>query len=83
VEVPRAARIGRFSMRSKSPHSTPKICAARRSLGSEWTPSWEVQRLSQWREREVDHVIINIDADPANLRRFGKEVIPAVAQGRA
>jgi len=47
--------------------------------GYKWTPRWEVERLGQWRERDVDHVIVNIDADPANLRRFGAEVISKVA----
>ena len=47
--------------------------------GYRWTPRWEVERLEQWRRRDVDHVIVNIDADPANLRRFGQEVIQKVA----
>jgi F420-dependent oxidoreductase-like protein len=47
--------------------------------GYSWTPGWERERLAQWGERDVDHVIVNIDADPANLRRFGAEVIQAVA----
>jgi alkanesulfonate monooxygenase SsuD/methylene tetrahydromethanopterin reductase-like flavin-dependent oxidoreductase (luciferase family) len=44
-----------------------------------WTPRWERERLGQWRERGVDHVIVNVDADPANLRRFGEEVIATLA----
>ena len=47
--------------------------------GYTWTPGWEVGRMRQWRGRGVDHVIVNIDADPANIRRFGTEVIGAVA----
>ncbi len=47
--------------------------------GYRWTPRWETERLGKWRDRGVDHVIVNIDADPANLRRFGKEVIRPLA----
>jgi len=47
--------------------------------GYKWTPRWEFERLGQWHDRGVDHVIVNIDADPGNLRRFGDEVIHAVA----
>jgi F420-dependent oxidoreductase-like protein len=47
--------------------------------GYTWTPRWEVERLREWRQRGVDHVILNIDADPANLRRFGTEVIRPLA----
>ena len=35
----------------------------------------DVPGLGRWRERDVDHVIVNIDPEPANLRRFGTEVI--------
>ena len=47
--------------------------------GYRWTSRFEVERLGEWRKRGVGHVIVNIDADPANLRRFGTEVIQAVA----
>ena len=42
-----------------------------------WTPSFELARMNAWRERGVEHVIVNMpDAfDLAKLRTFGREVI--------
>ena len=57
----------------------PEDMRAEEIPGYTWSPRWEVERLGQWRDRRVDHVIVNIHADPANLRRFGTEVIRAVA----
>jgi F420-dependent oxidoreductase-like protein len=46
-----------------------------------WTPRWEVERLRAWRERGIEHVIVNMsDAhDLDKLRTFGREVIAAFA----
>jgi F420-dependent oxidoreductase-like protein len=57
----------------------PEDLRAEEIPGYRWTPLWETGRLEQWRKCGVDHVIVNIDADPANLRRFGKEVIDQLA----
>jgi F420-dependent oxidoreductase-like protein len=46
--------------------------------GYRWTPRFETERLGEWRDRRVEHVIVNVGADPPNLRRFGAEVIAAV-----
>ena len=56
----------------------PEDLRSEESPGYKWTPRFEVERLGQWRQRGVDHVIVNIDAAPANLRRFGTEVISQV-----
>jgi F420-dependent oxidoreductase-like protein len=71
-------RIGRSFDEIEVTALDPEDLRSEEIAGYRWTPGWEVQRLSQWRERGVDHVIVNIAADPANLRRFGKEVIAAV-----
>ena len=57
----------------------PEDLRAEDIAGYRWTPLWETGRLEQWRKRGVDHVIVNVDADPANLRRFGKDVIDQLA----
>jgi alkanesulfonate monooxygenase SsuD/methylene tetrahydromethanopterin reductase-like flavin-dependent oxidoreductase (luciferase family) len=72
-------RIGRSFDELEVTALDPEDMRADEIAGYSWTPRWEVERLGQWRNRGVDHVIVNIDADPANLRRFGTEVIPAVA----
>jgi F420-dependent oxidoreductase-like protein len=46
-----------------------------------WTPEYERVRLEAWRDKGVDHVIVNM-ADPydlAKLRRIGREVIAPLA----
>jgi len=72
-------RIGRSSGEIEVTALDPEDLRSEEIAGYKWTPRWEVERLDQWRERQVDHVIVNINADPANLRRFGHEVIQAVA----
>jgi alkanesulfonate monooxygenase SsuD/methylene tetrahydromethanopterin reductase-like flavin-dependent oxidoreductase (luciferase family) len=72
-------RIGRSFDELEVTALDPEDLRSEEIAGYRWTPRWEVERLGQWRERGVDHVIVNIGADPANLRRFGTEVIQAVA----
>jgi alkanesulfonate monooxygenase SsuD/methylene tetrahydromethanopterin reductase-like flavin-dependent oxidoreductase (luciferase family) len=72
-------RIGRSFDELEVTALDPEDLRSEEIPGYTWSPRWEVARLGQWRDRSVDHVIVNIDADPANLRRFGSEVIPAVA----
>ncbi|MGH2471574.1 MAG: TIGR03560 family F420-dependent LLM class oxidoreductase [Candidatus Limnocylindria bacterium] len=71
-------RIGRSFDEIEVTALDPEDLRSEEIAGYRWTPRWEAQRLGQWRDRGVDHVIVNIDADPANLRRFGAEVIRAV-----
>jgi len=72
-------RIGRSFDEIEVTALDPEDLRSEEIAGYRWTPRWEVERLEQWRRRDVDHVIVNIDADPANLRRFGQEVIQKVA----
>ena len=71
-------RIGRSFDELEVTALDPEDLRGEEIAGYNWTPRWEVERLEQWRERGVDHVIVNIDADPMNVRRFGSEVIQAV-----
>jgi alkanesulfonate monooxygenase SsuD/methylene tetrahydromethanopterin reductase-like flavin-dependent oxidoreductase (luciferase family) len=73
------ARIGRSFDELEVTALDPEDLRSEEIAGYKWTPRWEVERLGEWRGRGVDHVIVNIDADPANIRRFGAEVIGAVA----
>jgi F420-dependent oxidoreductase-like protein len=72
-------RIGRSFDEIEVTALDPEDLRSEEIPGYRWTPRWEVERLGEWRERGVEHVIVNIDADPANLRRFAAEVMPAVA----
>jgi F420-dependent oxidoreductase-like protein len=72
-------RIGRSFDEIEVTALDPEDLRSEEIAGYKWTPNFETARLEQWRERDVDHVIVNIDADPANLRRFGKEVISRLA----
>jgi F420-dependent oxidoreductase-like protein len=72
-------RIGRSVDEIEVTALDPEDLRSEEIAGYRWTPRWEAERLEQWRERGVDHVIVNIDADPANLRRFGREVIRPLA----
>jgi hypothetical protein len=72
-------RIGRSFDELEVTALDPEDLRSEEIAGYSWTPRWEVDRLGQWRERGVDHVIVNIDAEPGNLRRFGTEVIGRVA----
>jgi F420-dependent oxidoreductase-like protein len=72
-------RIGRSFDEIEVTALDPEDLRSEEIPGYRWTPRWEGKRLGEWRERGVDHVILNIDADPANLRRFGSEVIQQVA----
>jgi F420-dependent oxidoreductase-like protein len=84
IDIPRdrlraeCARIGRSFDEIEVTALDPEDLRSEEAPGYTWTPRFEVERLGQWRERGVDHVIVNIDADPANLRRFGTEVIAKV-----
>jgi alkanesulfonate monooxygenase SsuD/methylene tetrahydromethanopterin reductase-like flavin-dependent oxidoreductase (luciferase family) len=71
-------RIGRSFDEIEVTALDPEDMRGEEVAGYKWTPRWEVERLGEWRERGVDHVILNIDADPANLRRLGKEAIRAI-----
>jgi alkanesulfonate monooxygenase SsuD/methylene tetrahydromethanopterin reductase-like flavin-dependent oxidoreductase (luciferase family) len=73
------ARIGRSFDELEVTALDPEDLRSEEIAGYKWTPRWEVERLGEWRRRAVDHVIVNIDSDPANIRRFGAEVIGAVA----
>lgn len=45
-----------------------------------WSTPWEIDRLHAWRDRGIQHVVVNIDPhDTTKLRTFGREVIAAVA----
>ena len=72
-------RIGRAFDEIEVTALDPEDLRSEEIASYRWTPRFETDRLRQWRDRRVDHVIVNIDADPANLRRFGTEVIAAVA----
>jgi alkanesulfonate monooxygenase SsuD/methylene tetrahydromethanopterin reductase-like flavin-dependent oxidoreductase (luciferase family) len=72
-------RIGRSFEEIEVTALDPEDLRSEEIRGYRWTPRWETERIRQWRERGVDHVIVNIDPGPANLRRFGEEVIAAVA----
>jgi F420-dependent oxidoreductase-like protein len=72
-------RIGRSFDQIEVTALDPEDMRADEIPGYKWAPRWEAERLGQWRARGVDHVIVNIDADPANLRLFGREVIGALA----
>ena len=72
-------RVGRSFDELEVTALDPEDLRSEEIAGYRWTPRFEVERLGQWRARGVDHVIVNIDADPANLRRFGSEVLSAVA----
>jgi F420-dependent oxidoreductase-like protein len=72
-------RIGRSFDEIEVTALDPEDLRSEEIAGYKWTPRWEFERLGQWRERGVDHVIVNIDASPANLRRFGTEVIGPLA----
>ena len=84
IDVPRdrlraeCQKIGRAFDDIEVTALDPEDLRAEEIPGYRWTARWEAQRMSEWRERGVDHVIVNIDADPANLRRFGAEVIQKV-----
>lgn len=72
-------RIGRAFDEIEVTALDPEDLRSEEIAGYRWTPRFETERLRQWLDRRVDHVIVNVDADPANLRRFGTEVIAAVA----
>ncbi|TMC68752.1 MAG: TIGR03560 family F420-dependent LLM class oxidoreductase [Chloroflexi bacterium] len=72
-------RIGRSFDEIEVTALDPEDLRGEEIAGYRWTPAFERDRLAKWRDRGVDHVIVNIDADPANLRRFGEEVIQKVA----
>ena len=73
-------RIGRSFDEIEVTALDPEDLRAEEITGYSWTPHWERERLAQWRERGVEHVIVNIDAsNTANLQRFGQEVIKKVA----
>jgi F420-dependent oxidoreductase-like protein len=73
-------RIGRAIDEIEVTALDPEDLRSEEIAGYSWTPRWERERLAQWQARGVDHVIVNIDAsNTANLRRFGTEVIQAVA----
>jgi F420-dependent oxidoreductase-like protein len=85
IDVPRDRlraefeRIGRSFDELEVTALDPEDLRSEEIPGYKWSPGWELDRMRQWRGRGIDHVIVNIDADPANLRRFGTEVIQAVA----
>jgi F420-dependent oxidoreductase-like protein len=72
-------RIGRSFDEIEVTALDPEDLRSEEIAGYRWTPRWELDRLGQWRDRGVDHVIVNVEADPSNLRRFGKEVIRPLA----
>ena len=72
-------RLGRSFDEIEVTALDPEDLRSEEIAGYTWTPHFEVERLGQWRERDVDHVIVNIDPDPVNLRSFGTEVIRKVA----
>lgn len=72
-------RIGRSFEEIEVTALDPEDLRSEEIAGYRWTPRWETERLKEWRDRGVDHVIVNIDPGPANLRRFGQEVIAVVA----
>ena len=72
-------RIGRSFDEIEVTALDPEDLRSEEIAGYKWSPRWEVQRLSRWRDRGVGHVIVNIDPEPANIRRFGTEVIQAAA----
>ena len=85
IDMPRdrlrqeCARIGRSFDEIEVTALDPEDLRSEEIAGYKWSPRWEVERLSQWRDRGVGHVIVNIDPEPANIRRFGTEVIQAAA----
>ena len=85
IDVPRDRlraefeRIGRSFDELEVTALDPEDLRSEEIPGYKWSPGWELDRMRQWRGRGIDHVIVNIDAAPANLRRYGTEVIPAIA----
>jgi F420-dependent oxidoreductase-like protein len=73
-------RIGRAADEIEVTALDPEDLRREQDRAYRWSARWEVERLGAWRERGIDHVILNIDPhDLSALRAFGREVVAAVA----